>query len=408
MRAEAVERLLLRGSTPLGGVRPRYRDLGLPNVMASALAAVGVHPPSPPIPDAFLDPDLLRSRTVVVVAVDGLGYRQLVAAKRALGGLALLDAAKEDGAFLPLTATAPSTTVAAIGSLCTARTPLEHGVIGYRLFLREFGTVANMIRFAPVDRSGPPWDARGFLAGPTAFELAAASDVPSYVLTKDYYVGSALSTMFHKGAKMAGYVSIADFGVRLRDLIGRARRKVVFAYWDALDTLCHRYGTGGEEFLAEVETFDAVVERQVLRKAKDVTILLTADHGHINTYPKGRIDLKSLPNLLNALAVPPTGEPRLTYLHAANGDAEALRDLAAGLLGDHAGVVTAKEAFDAGLFGGGVEHPAARARVGDVLVAPERNLTLIYGYPGERVDLVGRHGGLTPAEMLVPLVVARR
>jgi len=406
--AGQVEKLLVRGASPLGGVRPRYEDLGLPNVMASALESLGVPAPSPTIPAKYLDPELLKSRTVLVIAMDGLGYRQLLTAKEELGGLALLDAANHDGAFFPVTSTLPSTTVAGIGSLCTARSPLEHGVIGYRLFLREFGTVANMIRFAPIDRSGPPWDPHGFLAGPTAFALATAKGVPAYVLTRDYYLGSALSTMFHQGAHMAGYIAASDFGVRLRQIVAQKERKLVFAYWDALDTLCHRFGTEGEEFLAEVQTFDEVLDRQLLRRGKDVTILLTADHGHVNTYPKGRIELRSLPALLNGLAVPPTGEPRLTYLHAKDGDAEALRDLAAVMLGDHARVCTAKDAFAAGLFGTGTPSAAARARVGDVIVAPKRDKTLIYGYPGEKMDLVGRHGGPTAAEMLVPLLVARR
>ena len=407
MRAEAVERLLLKGTTPLGGVRPRYRDLGLPNVTASLLQALGVHPPSPRIPERFLDPDLLKSRTLLLLAVDGLGYRQLLTAKKALGGLALLDAAKSDGAFVPVTATVPSTTVAGIGSLCTARSPQEHGLIGYRLFLRPFGAVANMIRFAPIDRSGPPWDARGFLLGPTAFELAAHAGVPAYVLTRDWYLGSALSTMLHKGAATAGYVTISDFGVRLRQIAAVRRRKLVFAYWDALDTLSHRFGTENEEFLSEVATFDHVLEREVLRKAKDVTIVLTADHGHINTYAKGRVDLRSMPGLLDALAVPPTGEPRLTYLHAKDGDAEALRDVAASALGDAARVCTANAAFAAKLFGEGPPAAEAVERVGDVIAHPRRDRTLIYGYPGEKVDLLGRHGGLSPAEMLVPCVVAR-
>lgn len=407
MRAEAVERLLLRETTPLGGVRPRYEDLCLPNVMASALQAARVRPPSPPIPPRFLDPDLLRSRTVVVLAVDGLGYDQLLTARRKLGGLALLDAAKDDGAFLPVTTTVPSTTVSGIGSLCTARSPLDHGLLGYRLYLREFGAVANMIRFGPIDRSGPPWNPRGFLWGPTAFELAREAHVPAFVLTREYYLGSALSVMLHQGAAGLGYVTTSDFAVRLRRLVGKRGRKLVFAYWDALDTICHRAGTEGEEFLAEVATLDATLEREVLRRARDVTILLTADHGHVNTRAAGRVDLRTHTSLLGRLAVPPTGEPRLTYLHAADGNVAALRHLAGESLGGRARVCTAEEAFAAGLFGPGTPSIPARDRVGDVLAAPKRAGTLIYGYPGERVDLVGRHGGLSPAEMLVPLLVAR-
>ena len=407
MRADAVERLLLKGTTPLGGVRPRYGDLGLPNVMASALHALRVPPPSATIPAPYLEPDLLRSRTVVVLAIDGLGWRQLLTAKKKLGGLALLDAAKEDGAFFPITATVPSTTVSGIGSLCTARPPLDHGLLGYRLFLREFGSVANMIRFGPIDRSGAPWNPRGFLWGPTAFELAKARGVPAFVVTREYFLGTALSGMLHTGATGAGYAAVSDFAVRLRRLAATRGRKLVFAYWDALDTICHRVGTEGEEFLAEVAVLDSTFEREVLRRAKDVTLLITADHGHINTYAEGRVDLKAHTELLGRLAVPPTGEPRLTYLHAADGNVEALRELADATLGDRARICTATEAFDAGLFGEGTPSIPARDRIGDVLVAPTRNGTLIYGYHGERVDMVGRHGGMSAAEMLIPLVAVR-
>jgi len=374
--------------------------------MASALDALRIRTPSPPIPGRFLDSDLLRNRTVVVLAVDGLGYRQLLTAKRELGSLAILDAAK-DGAFFPVTSTVPSTTVAGIGSLCTARAPLDHGLLGYRLFLREFGAIANMIRFAPIDRGGAPWNPRGFLWGPTAFELARDAGTPAFVLTREHYLKSALSSMLHQGATGVGYVALSDFAVRLRRLAGVRRRKLVFAYWDALDSICHRSGTGGEEFLAEIAAFDSVLEREVLRRAKDVTILLTADHGHINTYAKGRLDLRARTDLLGRLAVTPTGEPRLTYLHAADGNVEALHETATEALGESARVCTADDAFEAGLFGGGTPGVAAKDRVGDVIAAPRRDRTLIYGYPGERVDLIGRHGGLSADEMLVPLVVAR-
>jgi len=407
MRADGVEARLRRGTTPLGGIRPRYEDLGLPNLMGSALEAARVPPPSPPIPDEVLDADLLRSRQIVVLAADGLGYAQLLAAKKELGGLALLDAAKADGAFFPLASTCPSTTVAAIGSLCTARAPQDHGLVGYRLFLREFGGIANMIRFAPIDWSGPPYDPEGFLPVPTAFELAARKGVTSRVVTRGRFLGSPLSKMIHRGAEVSGYVAASDFGVRLRDALTRRRRKLVFAYWDLVDGICHVYGTRTEEFYAEVAAFDAVLDREVLRRAKDVTILLTADHGHVNALRKGHLDLRQRSAILDAIAVPPTGEPRLLYLHAKDGDAERLADLAADAFGKKARVCTAKTAFDDGLFGVGPPPPSAVDRVGDVIVMPTGTGAIFGGFPGDHPDLVGRHGGLTADEMLVPCLVAR-
>lgn len=375
--------------------------------MASALESAGVPAPSPPIPEEVLDRELLASRQVVVLAVDGLGYAQLLAAKKALGGLALLDAAKSDGALFPLTSTCPSTTVAAIGSLCTARTPQDHGLIGYRLFLREHGGIANMIRFAPIDRSRPPFDPEGFVPVPTAFELAARKQVGSRVITRGRFIGSALSRMFHRGAEVSGYVGASDFGVRLRDALTRRRRRLVFAYWDLVDSICHVYGTRTEEFFAEVAALDAILERQVLERVKDVTILLTADHGHVNALPKNHMDLRQRPGVLDAIAMPPTGEPRLLYLHAKDGDASRLAGLAADGFGGKARVCTAKEAFAAGLFGVGAPPSAAIDRVGDVLVMPRRTGAIFGGFVGEHPDLIGRHGGLSAEEMLVPCLVAR-
>jgi len=407
MRADAVESRLRRGTTPLGGIRPRYGDLGLPNLMASALQAVRVPPPSPPIPDDILDPELLDSRQVVVLAVDGLGYTQLLAARRKLGGLAILDAAKADGTLFPLASTCPSTTVAAIGSLCTARPPQDHGLVGYRLFLREFGGIANMIRFAPLDRSGPSYNPEGFLPVPTAFELAAREGVTSRAITRNRFLGTPLSKMIHRGAEVAGYVGASDFGVRLRDAITRRRRKLVFAYWDLVDSICHTYGTRTEEFFAEVAAFDGVFEREVLRHARDVTFLLTADHGHVNARKKGHMDLRQTSGVLDALAMPPTGEPRLLYLHAKDGDAVHLAGVAADAFQGRARACIARDAFDAGLFGVGTPPPKAVDRVGDVLVMPTGTGAIFGGFVGEHPDLIGRHGGLTAEEMLVPCLVAR-
>jgi hypothetical protein len=375
--------------------------------MASALEAAGVDAPSPTVPEDVLDPDLLHARQIVVLAVDGLGYTQLLAAKTKRGGLAVLDAAKSDGDLFPMTSTCPSTTVAAIGSLVTARAPQDHGLVGYRLFLREFGGIANMIRFGPLDRSGPPFDPEGFVPVPTAFELATTEGVTSRVVTRGRFLGSPLSKMIHRGAEVAGYVGASDFGVRLRDALTRRRRKIVFAYWDLVDGICHTYGTRTEEFYAEVATFDAVLEREVLRRAKDVTILLTADHGHVNALKKGHIDLRKLPAILDGIAMPPTGEPRLLYLHAKDGDANGLARLAAKALGTRARVCTAKAAFDAGVFGVGAPPPKSVDRVGDVIVMPTGNGAIFGGFPGDHPDLVGRHGGLSADEMLVPCLVAR-
>jgi hypothetical protein len=54
----------------------------------------------------------------------------------------------------------------------------------------------------------------------------------------------------------------------------------------------------------------------------------------------------------------------------------------------------------------GTDHPAFHRRIGDYLLMMRPGWTIKDWLPGEnRHRLVGVHGGTTPAEMWVPLVV---
>ena len=97
-----------------------------------------------PLP-AELWRDLSRDvRRVVFVLIDALGYyrfRSVWDAEADSGWRPLL----EHGRFFPLTSVFPSTTVAALSSVWTGLAPSQHGYLGTRLFLRELGSVVDMI-----------------------------------------------------------------------------------------------------------------------------------------------------------------------------------------------------------------------------------------------------------------------
>ena len=62
-------------------------------------------------------------------------------------------------------------------------------------------------------------------------------------------------------------------------------------------------------------------------------------------------------------------------------------------------------AIEKGLFGPGTPHPRLADRTGDLMAIPKGPAYLWWG-EGES-PILGRHGGLTAEEMLVPLVAAR-
>ena len=62
-------------------------------------------------------------------------------------------------------------------------------------------------------------------------------------------------------------------------------------------------------------------------------------------------------------------------------------------------------AAENGLFGPGSLNPRLADRTGDLIAIP-RDAAYLWWGNGES-PILGRHGGMTPEEMLVPLVAAR-
>jgi hypothetical protein len=62
-------------------------------------------------------------------------------------------------------------------------------------------------------------------------------------------------------------------------------------------------------------------------------------------------------------------------------------------------------AVENGLFGPGEPHPRLRDRLGDLIAVPLGDAFL--GGGDKESPIYGRHGGMTPQEMLVPFLAAR-
>ena len=81
---------------------------------------------------------LKHAKKIVIFLVDGMGYEKFAKMNEELNFQNVL---KVSSVF-------PTTTAAAVTSWFTARTPKEHGLLGYILYLREIGSITNMIEFS--------------------------------------------------------------------------------------------------------------------------------------------------------------------------------------------------------------------------------------------------------------------
>ncbi len=128
-------------------------------------------------------------------------------------------------------------------------------------------------------------------------------------------------------------------------------------------------------------------------------MLVTADHGQVEIGTNVLAPSAEVLRLTRYMS----GEGRFRWLHARPGVAEELLEVASATHGDIAWVMGRQQMIDDGWFGPVVSPPVA-ARFGDVALIPRVPISFVDPDDSGPFPLVCRHGSLTSAEMLVPLL----
>ncbi len=101
----------------------------------------------------------------------------------------------------------------------------------------------------------------------------------------------------------------------------------------------------------------------------------------------------------------PTGENRLAYFYVRPGQIDTVKEYLESAWPNQFDVLDAEHAVRSGLLGMGERHPRLLEHVGDLMVIAKGSAYLWWAEKENR--MIGRHGGLHPEEMLVPLLAAR-
>jgi len=329
----------------------------------------------------------------VVLLIDGLGVEQL----RAFADHAPFLAGLPERT---ITSSVPSTTATAITSLGTGLPPGAHGLAGYSFWYPPIRDVLTTLRW-PTGVSGE--DVQPQL---TYLERLSGAGVECGTVAPAPFARSGLTTAALRGARFWPVLNETDLAARVRLVASAVEvgdRTVTYCYERGLDHAGHPHGVGSGQWLAALARADDLARR--LREALDgsVRLVVTGDHGMVNVPPDARLIVEDHPVLLRdvtALA----GEGRLRQLMVADGAADAVASRWRDALGERAWVLTREEAVAEGWFGD--LAPRFAGRFGDVLVAMAGDGAVMTRRLPRELGLVGMHGSLTSAEMLVPLLVS--
>jgi hypothetical protein len=397
-------------------IYPDYQGgsiLNLPSTICQCLGAPALS--TLPLRPELLAPNSTDIRRIILILVDALALHRLQH-WMADGNAPVWQRLVDQGRLSALTSLTPSTTTAALSSLWTGRSPAEHGVVGYELWLKEYGVVSNMILHAPITFEGESgslakagFRPEQFLNLPSLGAHLAANGVRSHALQHRSIIRSGLSQMFFANVNVHGFLSSIDLWVMLRHLVEASpqQRQYFWVYNGQIDHFSHFYHPDDERTVAEFAEFSRAFERLFLDRLspaarKGTLILLTADHGMIATRKSATYDLRNHPELSRLLHIQPTGENRLMYLFIKPGQTDNVRAYFDRTWPGKFALLDPADAVSMGLFGPGIPHPRLADRLGDLIVAAREDAYLWWA---DRENLlVGRHGGLSAEEMLVPLL----
>ncbi len=372
------------GGDPDEPLRPDYGGACLTEVVPTLLRLDALR-----VADAlpvWLPAPLVDATAVVLLVLDGLGAESLAAHRAVTPVMSAMAGAT-------ITSVAPTTTVTALTSLTTGRAPADHGVLGHRV--RAGDEVLNVLRW--TTGAG---DARAEIR-PQAFQQVEpflGRRVP--VVSQAAFAGSGFSQAHLAGTELLGWRVASSIGVFVAEALARGER-FVYAYYDGIDKVAHCEGLGAC-YEAELAAVDRLVADLVDRLPAGCALAVTSDHGQVETArPPVTID----PGLMDEVTGL-SGDGRFRWLHVRAGATARVAAIARELYGGIAWVRTVAEIDGAGWFGKPLPDAFAR-RLGDVALVARAAVS--FADPTDPGDqrLVARHGSLTSAEALVPLLGVR-
>lgn len=360
---------------------PDYRNC-IANLGCSILKHYGIEPPNPTLPqiDRLLEKN---HQNVVLLLLDGMGISSLEAHL------------SENGFFrrnllCAYSSVFPPTTVAATTAIDSGLYPNQSAWLGWTGYFDEIDR--NVVYYLNTDDDtgekldfSPAWT---YVPYDGIVSQVGRSGIPAHYL-------APFAEPYPK--------SFGAFCEEIGRICGGKGRKYLYAYWDDPDRTMHRHGADGAEARRALSEIEQRTER-LAKSLNDTLLIITADHGHVNTENTALTDD---PAIAECLVRMPSIEPRALNLFIKDGMHERFERAFRARFGGEFLLLTKKEALEKHLFGIGNNHPRFEKMLGDYLAVAVGS-TAIFNSPSELPKYKGGHAGLTEHELTIPLIAAER
>lgn len=369
-------------------LRPDYTHSIL-NISNSILAHYNVAPKYPSIP--ALDKELsTKPKNIILWILDGMGVDLL---KKNLPKNAFLRRHITD----KITSVFPPTTATATTTFYSALPPIVHGWAGWSPYFKQADKCIELFTgkdtYTKENSDIDPTQALPYSHLFDQIEQADKTITCTRIFPKKVYPDGA-----------------RYFCHQCRRILKQSRQEgpqFILAYWADPDHTCHHQGTYTAPTKKKMKSINDQIE-ELCNQLTDTLVIISADHGHIPINDFFYVD--KYPDFEACFKTPLTLDDRVSAIFLKQGKEQTFLDYFNTYLKDDFILIKSADALEQGLFGTGKENPYIRDFLGDYLIIGIGHRALRQNIPNcqPTPEFKSSHAGLSPQEMLVPLITIRK
>ena len=275
-------------------MKTKYTDYNncLVNVSASILKHFGVKWDKEGISE--IDRQIVGKKKVVIMLLDGMGINTI---KHNLGNDSFLNT----HITKTINSVFPPTTVAATTSVLTGLNPIEHGWLGWHLYLNKKAPSLILFRNEDYYKKKPyhRLNVNDVLGYKSIIDMVREKGVKGYEIYPSF--------------KKDGYKTFKEALEHLEhDILTKDETSLTYFYWDEPDASIHEKGTTDIRIKSIMHYFNDRIEDLNEVLDKDTIVFVIADHGLVDVEPICINEFKDLKRMLRKKM---SGEGRAAIFH---------------------------------------------------------------------------------------------
>lgn len=378
---------------------PDYKGGSIVNLMSSIASAFGSKTQYDNLRVLGAE-ELKKAKNIIILEIDGLGNEYLINSNA--------EYLKSNNRG-PITSTFLATTACATTVFETGVAPQQHGLTGWFMFLKEAGMVVKILPFNPRI-GGKPISEQGIKMEDIFNEQAFTEKIKtkSFIFMPESYSKSDFTRSISGNSKIVPFTKQKELFKKIKSKLNGPGRKYMFAHWPQFDGYGHDRGVASTKCKKHLKELELNIKKFVKSiEGTDTILIITADHGLIDTPKNKEIKLESHSQLKDCLTIPLCGEGRTVYCYVKPSKVKEFEDYVKKNLSNYCEMYKSEEIIKNNWYGLGKPNPKLFDRVGDYILIMKENYILKDKIELHPENNKGHHAGTSKQEMLVPLIVIK-